>query len=61
MIVIDIPERSLIQAEALVMDYNGTLAIDGVIILGVRERLISLVTADTFGKAEENLKEMIAA
>ena len=66
MIVIDIPGRSLIQAEALVMDYNGTLAIDGIIIQGVRERLISLaplinlfiVTADTFGKAEENLKDI---
>lgn len=66
MIVIDIPGRSLIQAEALVMDYNGTLAIDGIMIEGVRERLISLapkinlfiVTADTFGKAAENLKDI---
>jgi P-type E1-E2 ATPase len=64
MIEIEIPGRSTIQAEALVLDYNGTLAIDGVMIQGVRKRLISLaskirifiITADTFGKAKENLK-----
>ncbi|HPT03084.1 MAG TPA: hypothetical protein PLJ84_10845 [Bacteroidales bacterium] len=66
MIVLDIPGRSLIEAETLVMDYNGTLAIDGIMIQGVRERLIALapllklfiVTADTFGKAKENLKDI---
>jgi soluble P-type ATPase len=46
----------------LVMDYNGTLAQDGVMLNGVQERLISLsaqlhvhvVTADTFGISERH-------
>jgi len=63
MIEIDVPGRPLLQAEVLVLDYNGTLSIDGNILPGVRERLLSLarfigiiiLTADTFGKAEANL------
>ena len=46
------------------LDYNGTLAIDGTLISGVSERLNTLaqqltvyvVTADTFGNATEHLK-----
>lgn len=46
------------------MDYNGTLAVDGVLQPGVREALETLshsltlhvLTADTFGVAKENLK-----
>lgn len=64
MIEIDVPGGTLLQARILVLDYNGTLAIDGILLPGVRERLLSLapdieiiiLTADTFGKAAANLR-----
>lgn len=64
MIEINVPGCTLLQARMLVLDYNGTLAIDGNILPGVRERLLSLapeieiivLTADTFGKAAANLR-----
>jgi len=64
MIEVNVPGRTLLQARMLVLDYNGTLAIDGTILPGVSERLLSLapeieiiiLTADTFGKAAANLK-----
>ncbi len=64
MITIDIPGTGLMQISNLVLDYNGTLAIDGTHINGVEERLnrlaeeltVYVVTADTFGKAAVNLK-----
>ena len=45
------------------LDYNGTLAIDGRLIAGVKPRLsrlaalvaVHVITADTFGKARESL------
>lgn len=57
MIVIDIPGNRKIEAEHLVLDFNGTLALDGQLIDGVRPLLeqlsqrlsIHVVTADTFG------------
>lgn len=66
MIRIEIPGKGSIQAEHLVLDYNGTLAIDGSIIDGVKEKLnnlaekinIHVLTADTFGEAANNLKEV---
>jgi len=50
----------------LALDYTGTLALDGVLLPGVAERLtkiagrmhITILTADTFGKAEEELKRL---
>ena len=64
MITTDIPGTGLMQISNLVLDYNGTLAIDGSLINGVEERLnrlaeeltVYVVTADTFGKAAVNLK-----
>ena len=58
MIELNIPGRGLHKLEHLVMDVNGTLAIDGQLIDGVakkiaslRDRLtIHLLTADTHGK-----------
>ena len=55
-----IPGFGTLEIEHLVLDYNGTLACDGVLIEGVRERLerlaqdlhIHVITADTFGKAK---------
>lgn len=64
MIEIHIPSWSTIRAEHLVLDYNGTLAIDGVLIPGVKARLnelaktitIHVITADTFGLARVGLE-----
>ncbi len=66
MIKIDIPGRGQLIFEHLVMDYNGTLAIDGIMINGVKEKLsklsntlqIHVVTADTFGIAASQLKDL---
>jgi len=61
MIRIDIPDFGLLSLEHLVMDYNGTLAIDGILIPGVAEAIkklshnlqIHIITADTFGKVRK--------
>jgi len=58
MIDISIPGFGDLHLAHLVMDYNGTLAVDGQLLPGVRERLdmlseklaLHVVTADTFGK-----------
>ena len=63
MIEIDIPGFGELRLEHLVLDYNGTLAVDGRILFGVQERLerlasqltIHVITADTFGKAADYL------
>ena len=63
MLVVDIPGYRVLRLEHLVLDYNGTLACDGELLDGVRERLdavagtlhIHIVTADTFGKARAQL------
>jgi soluble P-type ATPase len=64
MIEIDIPGFRRLKLENLVLDYNGTLAVDGELLQGVAERLralseklaICVVTADTFGKARKGLE-----
>ena len=61
---ISIPGFGELKLEHLVMDYNGTLAIDGILIRGVKEALMALsehmklhvLTADTFGKAKAGLE-----
>ncbi len=66
MLIIDIPGFKTIEAEHLVLDYNGTLAIDGNMIGGVRtllERLsesltIHIITADTFGKLKSSVTDI---
>src|SRR5215469_12567905 len=63
MLAIAIPGFRDLVLEHLVLDYNGTLAIDGRLIPGVREALAALsdqveihvVTADTFGSAASEL------
>ncbi|MBI4720517.1 MAG: HAD hydrolase family protein [Chitinivibrionia bacterium] len=60
MLTIEIPGYKTLQLDYLVLDYNGTLAVDGVPIPGVAERLreiartldIHVLTADTFGMAK---------
>ncbi len=57
MICLDIPGEGKKEIQHLVFDYNGTIAIDGILMPGVREAMQSLagragihvITADTFG------------
>jgi len=64
MIEVDIPGFGELRLEHLVMDYNGTLACDGILIDGVGERLrilrdvlqIHVITADTFGKVRGQME-----
>jgi soluble P-type ATPase len=61
---IEIPGYGELALNHLVMDYNGTLAIDGKLIDGVKDALIKLseslrlhvLTADTFGIAKDGLE-----
>jgi soluble P-type ATPase len=63
MIAVDIPGFRDLRLDHLVVDYNGTLAKDGVLLPGVAEAIhalagtiqIHVVTADTFGLAAEQL------
>jgi P-type E1-E2 ATPase len=60
-LTIEIPGGPTLALEHLVLDYNGTLAEDGVLLPGVEERIralaprltVHVVTADTFGTARE--------
>lgn len=57
MLSIDIPGYGILEIEHLVLDVNGTIAHDGVVLEGVAEQIaalapvvrISAVTADTYG------------
>ena len=57
MLSIPIPGRSTLQLQHVVLDYNGTIALDGELIPGVEDRLarlaaavtIHILTADTHG------------
>ena len=63
MIAIDIPGFASLELHHLVLDFNGTLAVDGTLMPGVAGALRSLarnlqlhvVTADTFGRAKQEL------
>lgn len=66
MLKIDIPGFKSFDAEHLVLDFNGTAGTDGKLIEGVAERLrqlsrdviIHVVTADTFGMALQELRDL---
>ncbi len=71
MISCEIPGRGQLELRHLVCDVNGTLALDGTLLPGVKDRLrelselveIHLLTADTLGKQAEidnSLKEIIS-
>lgn len=63
MYALDIPGFGHLELKHLVLDFNGTLAVDGHCLPGVAEALHSLsttlhihvLTADTFGRAAEEL------
>ena len=61
----DIPGGSIIEIRHILLDYNGTLAVDGQPISGVKEKINALkdefvfhvITADTFGSVKGALKD----
>ncbi|GAV24114.1 hypothetical protein ciss_00470 [Carboxydothermus islandicus] len=63
MLTIEIPGRFTLNFAYLVLDYNGTIAVDGKLLPGVIELLeklskylkIYVLTRDTFGKVKEEL------
>jgi soluble P-type ATPase len=61
---IEVPGFGALGVSHLVLDYNGTLAVDGALLAGVKSRLRTLgralelhvLTADTFGRANAELR-----
>lgn len=64
----EIPGRDNIEIQNIVFDYNGTIAIDGKLIDGVKELInklsqdvnIYVLTADTYGTVKEECKDIEA-
>jgi len=64
MFKVDIPGFGSVKLEHLVSDFTGTLSVDGRLLPGVRGQMneiakflkVHILTADTFGKAKEELK-----
>lgn len=60
---LDIPGFGPLRLEHLVLDYNGTVALDGALLPGVARRLrelaervaVRVVTADTFGRVRKEM------
>ena len=69
MVSIAIPGFGALALEHLVLDFNGTLAVDGALLSGVAERLralgpklsIHVLTADTHGTAARALESLPCA
>ncbi len=65
MLTIDIPGVKTYGFEHLVLDFNGTIAVDGRIVNGIRERLdelrsyldIHVITADTNGSVHQECRQ----
>lgn len=66
MIQVHVPGFGELSLSHLVLDYNGTLALDGELIPGVADLLqelsthltVHVITADTFGQARANLSSI---
>ena len=66
MINLEIPGHETITVEHVTFDYNGTLAVDGYLVAGLKERLVALaklvevhiLTADTFGLVREQCGDL---
>jgi soluble P-type ATPase len=66
MIKIEVPGREAFKLEYIVLDYNGTLAVDGELLPGVKSTLkalaeeieVHVITADTFGKVRKRLEDV---
>lgn len=60
---VEIPDFGRLEMAHLVCDYNGTLAVDGILLPGVAEAMnalegiqVHVITADTFGLARKQLE-----
>lgn len=68
MITYEIPGREKIEIENVVLDYNGTIAVDGKVIEGAKELIsklrkytnIYVLTADTYGTVREECSDIDA-
>lgn len=57
MLTIEIPGRETLEVSHVVLDYNGTVAVDGALLPGLAERIaalkesvtVTVLTADTYG------------
>ncbi len=66
MLEIEIPGYKVLRLSHVVLDYNGTIAIDGKLMDGVKERLktlarsidVHVLTADTFGSVRKALSDV---
>ena len=66
MLTIEIPGRDPLHLHHLILDYNGTIALDGTVIPAIRSRLdqlaqlltIHVITADTHGTASRQCQEL---
>lgn len=66
MLTVNIPGRGALSLSHLILDYNGTIALDGLVLEGVRPRLealareldILVITADTHGTAAERCRDL---
>lgn len=66
MIEIHIPGRDPLFIENVVMDYNGTLAVDGVLLDSVKDRIqnlaqkanVYILTADTYGTVKKQCQDL---
>ena len=64
MIRVDIQGFGIIELHHFVTDFSGTLAVDGSLVPGIKEKLnelsnhltVHVITSDTFGKAREELQ-----
>lgn len=62
-LTLELPGRTPLELTDLVLDFNGTLSLDGLLVPQVRPRLarlakrwrVTVLTADTFGKAARSL------
>lgn len=66
MLTLNIPGRAPFLLEHLILDYNGTIACNGIVYEGVRERLeklaetvkLHVITADTYGSVHAQCSAM---
>lgn len=66
MIYIEIPGREPLAVSHIVLDYNGTIAVDGTLIDGIKEQILKLreaanihvLTADTYGTVRKQCEPL---
>jgi soluble P-type ATPase len=67
MLAFKVPGYEMFEVENVVFDFNGTLAVDGVLVNGVAEKIkalsargvaIYVLTADTFGSAAQQCRDL---